>query len=389
MKLRHIFEIAAAAAVLAVGCTTEKEKMEEHHFDNRLYINASVNKDEILVKPSSTDAPVVRTLTVGTALQAENRITGKFVADLSLLDTYKAMFYDDEVVALPAEMCSIPQPEIVVEKGAVASAPVTVEFSGLSSLDRETVYVLPVALRNVQGIDVLESKTEVYYVFKGAALINVVAGLAENRAYPDFNNDSRFNNLTNFTMEALVRPNKFGKLISTLMGIEGHFLLRFGDAGVPDNQLQVACNNNRTSSDLQIETGVWTHIAVAFDNGDVTVYYNGVPKLTANVGRSSVNLGAKHHNEEDGSRVFWIGYSYESARYFDGDLSEVRIWNRTLTREEITAPMHFYTVDPDSEGLISYWKFDDEAGNTIKDYSSSGYNLTCDKNPQWNKVSLP
>ena len=82
MKLRHIFEIAAAAAVLAVGCTTEKEKMEEHHFDNRLYINASVNKDEILVKPSSTDAPVVRTLTVGTALQAENRITGKFVADL-------------------------------------------------------------------------------------------------------------------------------------------------------------------------------------------------------------------------------------------------------------------------------------------------------------------
>lgn len=107
------------------------------------------------------------------------------------------------------------------------------------------------------------------------------------------------------------------------------------------------------------------------------------------MGRSSVNLGAKHHNEEDGSRVFWIGYSYESARYFDGDLSEVRIWNRTLTREEITAPMHFYTVDPDSEGLISYWKFDDEAGNIIKDYSSSGYNLTCDKNPQWNKVSLP
>ncbi|MGM9748621.1 MAG: DUF1735 and LamG domain-containing protein [Candidatus Cryptobacteroides sp.] len=389
MKLKHIFEIAAAAAVLAVGCTTEKERMEEHNFDNRLYINVSVNKDEILVKPSSSDAPVVRTLTVGTALKADNRITGKFVADLSLIDKYKSMFYDDEVVALPSDKCSIPQPDVVVEAGAVASAPVNIEFTGLGDLDRETVYVMPIALRNVQGIDVLESKTEVYYVFKGAALINIVAGMANNRAYPDFNNDAKFNNLTNFTMEALVRPNKFGKLISTLMGIEGHFLLRFGDAGVPDNQLQVACNTNRTNSDLQVETGVWTHIAVAFDNGNVTVYYNGVQKMSENVGRTSVNLGAKHHNEEDGSRVFWIGYSYEAARYFDGDISEVRIWNRTLTKEEITAPLHFYTVDPNSEGLISYWKFDEEAGNIIKDYSSSGYDLTCDTNPEWNKVSLP
>ncbi len=388
MKLKHIFEIAAAAAVLAVGCTTEKERMEEHNFDNRLYINASVNKDEILVKPG-TDATVVRTLTVGTALKADNKITGKFVADLSLLDTYKLMFYDDEVVALPSDKCRIPQPDVVVEEGAVASAPVSIEFTGLGDLDRETVYVMPVALRNVQGIDVLESKTEVYYVFKGAALINVVAGIANNRAYPDFNNDPKFNNLTNFTMEALVRPNAFGKLISTLMGIEGHFLLRFGDAGVPDNQLQVACNTNRTNSDLQVETGVWTHIAVAFDNGNVTVYYNGVQKMSENVGRTSVNLGAKHHNEEDGSRVFWIGYSYSGDRYFDGDISEVRIWNRTLTKEEITAPLHFYTVDPNSEGLISYWKFDEEAGNIIKDYSPSGYDLTCDTNPEWNKVSLP
>ena len=31
----------------------------------------------------------------------------------------------------------------------------------------------------------------------------------------------------------------------------------------------------------------------------------------------------------------------------------------------------------------------DKAGNIIKDYSSSGYDLTCDKNPKWNKVSLP
>lgn len=389
MKLNKLFVIAAlAAVVLSAGCTTEKAKMEEHNFDNRLFITASSSTEEILVKPSLAGA-IVKQLTVGTALKADTRITGLFAASPELLETYKLSFYDEDAVILPESKCVIPEPDFVIEEGSVSSAPVNVQFTDLTELDRETIYVMPVALKNVSGIDVLASKTVVYYVFKGAALINVVANLAENRAYPDFNDDSRFNNLTNFTMEALVRPNKFGKLISTLMGIEGHFLLRFGDAGIPDNQLQVACNTNRTNSDLQVQTGVWTHIAVAFDNGNVTVYMNGVPKLSENVGRSSVNLGAKHHNEEDGSRVFWIGYSYEANRYFDGDISEVRIWNRTLTKEEISAPLHFYSVEPDSEGLISYWKFDDEAGSVIKDYSSSGYDLKCDKNPLWNKVSLP
>ena len=286
-------------------------------------------------------------------------------------------------------MCVIDNADVIVEDGATASAPATVTFTELEKLDRETVYVMPVALRDVEGIDVLASKTVVYYVFKGAALINVVANIAENRAYPDFNNDPKFNNLSNFTMEALIRPQAFGRLISTIMGIEGKFLLRIGDAGVPDNQLQIACSRNVTNSDLQFEAGKWYHIAVAFDNGNVKVYINGSEKLSDNVGSTSISLGAKHHNEDDGSRVFWIGYSYAHDRYFDGDIAEVRIWNRTLSKDDVNAPNHFYTVDPASEGLISYWKFDDAAGNIIKDYSSSGYDLTCDKNPKWNKVSLP
>lgn len=379
----------SAAALLVSACTTEKEKMDEHHFNNKLFINTSSISEEILVKPSGTGVQVSRELTIGTALKAANKITGRFVAAPELLETYKLSYYDENAVALADTMCVIENADITIETGATSSAPATVNFTELQKLDRETVYVMPVALRNVNGIDVLESKTVVYYVFKGAALINVVANIAENRAYPDFNNDSRFNNLSNFTMEALIRPQAFGRQISTIMGIEGNFLLRIGDAGVPDNQLQIACSRNQTNSDLQFETGKWYHIAVAFDNGNVKVYINGSEKLSGNVGKSSVSLGAKHHNEDDGGRVFWIGYSYANDRYFDGDISEVRIWNKTLTKDEVNAPNHFFAVDPASEGLISYWKFDDGAGNVIMDYSSSGYDLTCDSNPKWNKVSLP
>lgn len=387
-----IFGLAFSVAALCLtACTSEKQKMEEHHFGNRLYINVTNDTEEILVKPTASNVTVTRQMTVGTALKAENKITARFVADENLLKDYQMSHYDDKAVALPAEMCTIEDADVLIEEGAVASAPATVTFSNLQELDREQVYVMPVALRNVDGIEALESKTVVYYVFKGAALINVVANIAENRAWPDFNNDSKFNNLTNFTMEALVRPQAFGRQISTIMGIEGNFLLRIGDAGVPDNQLQIACSRNNTNSDLQLETGKWYHIACAFDNGYITVYINGSEKLSnAHSGKYSVNLGRKHlDNETNSARCFWIGYSYESNRYFDGDISEVRIWNKTLTKDEINAPNHFYSVDPASEGLISYWKFDEEAGNVIKDHSASGYDLTCEKTPKWTKVSLP
>ena len=363
--------------------------MDEHHFDNKLYLNASNSADEILVKQTGSAVNVSRTLSMSTALQADCEITAKLVAAPELLSAYKQSYYDEEALILPEGKCQIGEPILKINKGSNASPVTEITFTGLEELDRELVYVQPVKLTDVQGIDALDSKTVVYYVFKGAALINVVADLTENRAYPSWKDGSIVDNMTNFTLECMVNFNKFGRQISTIMGIEGNFLLRVGDAGVPDNQLQVACSRNLTSSDLQFDTNKWYHVAVTFDNGNVKVYYNGVQKLSDNCGKSSVDFGADHTNEDDGSRCFWIGYSFASNRYLDGKISEVRIWNRTLSAEEINAPTHFYTVAPDSEGLVAYWKFDEGAGNTIKDYSVNGNDLTVDSNPGWTKVSLP
>ena len=49
-------------------------------------------------------------------------------------------------------------------------------------------------------------------------------------------------------------------------------------------------------------------------------------------------------------------------------MAEVRVWNRTLTKEEINAENHFYSVPVDSEGLVGYWKLNDGARS---DYQGS------------------
>ena len=392
MTMKNILKygiVLLVSALVLPGCQTENEKMDEHHFDNKLYLNASASTDEILVKQTGSKVEVTRSLTIGTALEAECDITAKLVEAPELLDTYKQAYYDETANILPSEMCVISDPVMKISKGANVSPEVSITFTNLDRLDRELVYIMPVKLTDIQGIDPLDSKTVVYYVFKGAALINVVADLTENRAYPEWKDGNVVNDMTNFTLECMVNFNKFGRQISTIMGIEGNFLLRVGDAGVPDNQLQVACSRNLTSSDLQFETGKWYHVAVTFDNGTVIVYFNGVEKLTGNCGTSIVSLGAAHSETETSYRCFWIGYSYASDRYLDGKICEARIWNRTLTSEEINSPNHFYSVDPLSDGLVAYWKFDDGAGNKIKDYSVNGNDLTVDSNPDWTKVSLP
>ncbi len=390
MKMIKYGVLALSAVFAFASCQTEKEALEKHHFTNKLYINTQSVSEELLVKAGSGD--MVRTLNIATALQVEEDLTGVLVADTSLVEQYRNEYMMPEAVALPLSCCAIDNPEVVILKGSNASAPATITFTNLGNLNRNLVYVMPVALKNVTDINVIASKTVVYYVFKGAALINVVCNFTENRAgVKEWKTPEKFTNMTQFTAECLVRQNVAGRLISTIMGTEDGYLLRIGDSGVPDTQLQIACSTKHTNSDMTLTLGRWTHIACVFDSGYTTVYFDGKKVLDrANSGRSKVTWGAYGDDKDEVSgRYFWLSYSYAHDRYFDGEMAEVRIWNRCLSEEEINADTHFYTVDPYSEGLAAYWKMDDGAGTVLKDSSPNGNDLTLDNPTTWPKVSLP
>ena len=99
MDMKKIIYGAAALLALA-SCQTEKEKLDAHHFDNKLYINTQELSEEILVKPGL--GAITRTLNLGTALQVEEDVTGVLVADPALVDTYRTIYMAPDVVALPA-----------------------------------------------------------------------------------------------------------------------------------------------------------------------------------------------------------------------------------------------------------------------------------------------
>ena len=212
-------------------------------------------------------------------------------------------------------------------------------------------------------------------------------------------------NMTAFTLEALVNPaaKKNNSILSTIMGIEGKFLVRLGDDYLSWNQIQVVWDSGSydyygrpvegklSNINMTINANEWSHIAVTFGEKTIKVYVNGVEKgsSTTNV-PSSVNFGIAH-NDEQGTRItrcFWVGYSYEHARYFPGMMSELRIWNRVLTADELANATRRYGVDPKSEGLVTYWKCDEGQGDVIKDHTSYRNDLASD-GLKWEPVSLP
>lgn len=242
---------------------------------------------------------------------------------------------------------------------------------------------------------------------KPKGVITTAVNMTGTRAWPAWNDPAPVTNMKAFTLEALVNPTvvRYSGSLSTIMGIEGKFLVRLGDVGIPWYQVQVCWDSGKSgywgniegklsNSNMKVNLNEWTHIAVTFGEGTVKVFINGEEKgsTTTDV-PASVNFGITHNDEQAPqgqqiTRCFWVGYSYESTRDFQGMMSELRIWNRVLTADELANEARRYSVDPKSEGLVTYWKCDEGQGNVIKDHTSYRNDLASD-GLKWEPVSLP
>lgn len=369
------------AAVAFTGC--KNEDPAEHHFDNKLYISSAQLTDDLLIRDDIVSDS--RTISARLALPAPEDVTVTFEGRPDLAARYN-MVYGDNAVGLPAEYFSIPEKVISIGKGNVTGNDIVVNFTNTNELNGDLRYVLPVTVADIQGISLLESTRTVYFVFKGAALINVVADISEMYFPVNWSSSVNVSGLKTITVEALVRSSDWeagrGNALSSVFGIEGTFLVRIGDADRPRNQLQlVNPNGNWPSPNAApgLPVNEWIHIAVVWDatTGERIYYQNGEVVASDNAASGSVSLNSG----------CYVGKSYDDSRWLPGEISELRIWNIQRTQEQIASSM--YTVDPTTPGLLAYWKFNEGSGNVINDATGNGTNLTGEGTPTWVNVELP
>ncbi len=90
-------------------------------------------------------------------------------------------------------------------------------------------------------------------------------------------------------------------------------------------------------STTRVDDGAWHHVAGVFDNGTLTIYIDGNPE-SPDSGGSTFGRGVN-------TRYGFLGVGSEATTfdgnkgptsYFDGDMDDVRIYNRALSVQEIS-----------------------------------------------------
>ena len=115
----------------------------------------------------------------------------------------------------------------------------------------------------------------------------------------------------------------------------------------------------------------WHHVVAIYNGTKIKLYVDAVLIVNKKV---SGNL-------KSSSSSTYIG-SEGAINYFDGTIDEVAIYDKALSKEEVTE-IYSSTPNPDSgdDALVSCWKFNENGGSTAAD--STGNNNGSVLGPQW------
>ena len=177
------------------------------------------------------------------------------------------------------------------------------------------------------------------------------------------------------TIEAWIKPESFARNIyeNTVFGKHGWgsgnagYVLRCGASGQASFNVASSTGSwmEAQSSTNVLSTNTWYHIAGTFDGDTVSVYVNGNlvgTRIYRGVMTPSTGLDAK------------IGeLAYGSGRNFDGDIDEVRVWNKAVKQDTLREWMcrKVNPKHPNYGNLVAAFEMNAGKGTSLADSSSS------------------
>lgn len=162
-----------------------------------------------------------------------------------------------------------------------------------------------------------------------------------------------------FTIEAWIKTTSTGMGIVTCLDSDsdwtsGEKAFYINPSGYPSF---VGWGNNYITSTYTVNDGNWHHVAVVWD------YYNGTSgggkMYIDGVDRTGIVSYAANHNNIGTFKIGQTNYNAsEAPNNFNGEIDEVRIWNRVLCLPEIIHNMNCELPNPTTQpGLMGYYQF--------------------------------
>jgi len=390
--------------MILMGLTACKDGAE---YGDAIFLTGTLSSQDVRF---SVDGQSSYGITVSSTAKATEDIKISIQVDASKLDEYNKRTGRNSQLP-PEGSYALSGNEVIIKAGTAQSNQLLVEADG-NKLKEGVAYCIPVTITSANGMSVLETSRTAFLLLtkvievKAAYLartggFNIFGFMDEKNEDGTIKRESPVRALTQMTLEMKVKPMSFPNSprsangISSLVGCEENFLFRFGDgAGNPCDKLQLAKasigsafhpdqkDHYEAWAENPFPTGQWLHFAAVYDGSWFRVYLDGEQIQAVETKGGTINLSMAYdgHSWED---CFSIGRSAGNARFFDGCVSECRVWNVARTQSELQDGICY--VDPTSDGLVAYWRFNGELqpDGTVLDETGHGYNATTFGTIQW------
>lgn len=183
--------------------------------------------------------------------------------------------------------------------------------------------------------------------------------------YVQIEHDAIYNS-SSFTVEAWVKPEAFKWKTGIVSKYQEHnqasFTLRLSD-GPPIysdyNKINFS-DGGDLDSEINLQLNTWYHLAALYDGTTDTMklYINGVldserEYVGYNINSAPITIG--------------VDFLNSGARYFNGQIGEVRFWTTARSAAQIQEDMNNHDATQEHEDLAGYWTFkvgaNDESGH--------------------------
>ncbi len=154
---------------------------------------------------------------------------------------------------------------------------------------------------------------------------------------------------------------------------EGGFSLRCGGNGIlsfniAGKSLAGVSNSWKevVSPAAALPLNTWSHVAGTFDGATIKCFVNGIQMA------SLAYVGTIDKNAQYITKVGRLADNQGAgqARFFNGYIDEVRIWERALSAAELLANMNDQLNPAAQSRLLGYWRFNEGSGASTSDLGS-------------------
>ena len=365
----------AACAMLLASCNDAEYDVLE----NQAYIAQTNTNGNTAKKITIGNDEVSTEMSVRVSSPVKKACSFQISTDQAALDSYNKL-NSTSYEMLPAEQYTMSANKVTVEEGNSASTPVSINVQPFTDDLKASgkKYAIALKIDSKDGANILKSGKSIVYVLDQVIYQAVPTLNRYNYAKMELRQQ---NDLTAWTVELNINMSVLKTEVgqgnnqaifaaSGSEGRDGEIYIRFGDAPIEGNRLQIKTQGSQMNSNMLFNQQTWYHLAFVCTGTKLYLYVNGVLD-------NSIDLGGKVVCVDNMSLASSGSYFLANAMY-----SEVRLWRVARSQAEIANNM--YVIDPHTEGLEAYWKMNEGQGDEFTDYTGNGNKCkTTSGEPTW------